>query len=188
MVIPELRPIWTPAGILQRSRRLLRQPGDIVFTLRIGLFVWRLPRLLQRQPLPDLLNDLRNASRPAARDIDTGLERIIRLRKPWLRKRRLGSHNTCYVRALSLYRFLDAGDHDFRIYFVAEPARTPGERLRGHAWVTVDNRILEEPERLRDEGLTHEVYSHPAPASDPDRDIQTNTATGAKTNAGIRTR
>lgn len=166
MVMPELRPIWTPIGIYQRTRRLLRQPGDIVFTLRIGLFVWRLPHLLQRHPLPELLDTLRAGGRPAAADIDTGLERIIRLRKPWLRKRRFGSHNTCYVRALSLYRFLDAGDHDFRIQFVAEPARTPDERLRGHAWVTVDDRILEEPERLRAEGLTHEVYSHPAPPAD----------------------
>ena len=179
---PQLRPIWTPVGLLQRSRRLLRQPGDVLFTLRIGLFVWRLPRMLQSRPLPELLDRLRAGRRPAAPDVDTGLERIIRLRKPWLRKRRLGSHNTCYVRALSLYRFLDAGDHDLRIHFVAEPARVPDERRRGHAWVTVDNRILEDPEHLREEGLTHEVYSHPEPKTSP------MTANGAKTHAGVRTR
>jgi hypothetical protein len=154
MVRPALAPIWSPTGMLQRARRLRRQPGDILLTLRIGLFIWRLPHQLRRHPLPHLLDAIRAANRPAAPDIVTGMERIIRLRTPWLRQKRFGSHNTCYVRALSLYRFLDAGDHDFRIDFVVEPARTPDERLRGHAWVTVDNQILEEPERLRTEGLT----------------------------------
>jgi len=147
--------------MLQRARRLLRQPGDIILTLRIGLFIWRLPHQLSRHPLPNLLDAIRAGSRPAAPDVATGVERIIRLRTPWLRNYRFGTHNTCYIRALSLYRFLDAGDRDIRIDFVAEPARTPDDRLRGHAWVTVDDKILEEPERLRAEGLTHEVYSHP---------------------------
>lgn len=188
MVRPALAPIWTPTGLLQRARRLLRQPGDMIFTLRIGLFVWRLPHQLRRHPLPDLLAAMRAAKRPAAPDIATGVERIIRLRTPWLRRRRFGSHNTCYVRALSLYRFLDAGDRDFRIHFVVEPARSPAVRIRGHAWVTVDNQILEEPERLRAEGLTHEVYSHPARVRDPDSSRETVTVTGTRTDAGIRSR
>lgn len=188
MVTPELAPIWSPIGILQRARRLLHQPGDIILTLRIGLFIWRLPHQLRRHPLPDLLDAVRAGSRPAAPDIETGVERIIRLRTPWLRQYRFGSHNTCYVRALSLYRFLDAGDHDFRINFVVEPARKPDERIRGHAWVTVDNRIIEEPERLMTEGLTHEVYSHPARMGEPDRNRETATVTGTRTNAGIRSR
>ena len=125
-----------------------------------------------------------------AADIAAGMERILRLRTPWLRRYRFGSHNTCYVRALSLYRFLDAGDHDFRIHFVVEPARSTEERLRGHAWVTVDNRILEEPERLRAEGLTREVYNHPprsGDGSDTGDAAQTTTA-GRQTSADIRRR
>jgi hypothetical protein len=192
MVKPALAPIWSPIGLLQRARRLLHQPGDIVLTLRIGLFVWRLPHQLRRRALPRLLDDMRAARRPAAPDIASGMERIIRLRTPWLRRHRFGSHNTCYVRALSLYRFLDAGNQDFRIHFVVEPARMPNERLRGHAWVTVDGRILEEPERLRAEGLTHEVYSHPArmhePESNWETDTQTATVAGTGTNAGFRGR
>ena len=133
MVKSRAAPIWSPIGMLQRARRLLHQPGDIVLTLRIGLFIWRLPHRLRCQPLPRLLDQLRAARRPGAPDITTGVERIIRLRTPWLRRHRFGSHNTCYVRALSLYRFLDAGNHDFRIYFVVEPAQTPNDRLRGHA-------------------------------------------------------
>jgi len=118
MVRPALAPIWSPIGMLQRARRLLRQPGDVILTLRIGMFIWRLPHQLRHHPLPDLLDAVRAGSRPHVSDIATGMERIIRLRTPWLRQHRLGSHNTCYVRALSLYRFLDAGDHDFRIHFV----------------------------------------------------------------------
>ena len=187
MVRPELAPIWSPIGMLQRARRLLRQPSDIILTLRIGLFIWRLPHQLRRHPLPRLLDAVRAGSRPDASDIATGIERIIRLRTPWLVQHRFGSHNTCYVRALSLYRFLDAGDHDFRIHFVVEPARSPDDRIRGHAWVTVDNQILEEPGRLRAEGLTHEVYSHPALFCGLDRNRET-TTNRILTNAGVRDR
>lgn len=178
MVRSGLAPIWSPIGIFQRAQRLLRQPGDIILTLRIGLFIWRLPHRLQRHALPELLDAIRAGKRPYAKDIATGIERIIRLRRPWLVRHRFGSHNTCYTRALSLYRFLDAGDHDFRIHFVVEPARSPGERIRGHAWVTLDNQVLEEPGRLRAEGLTHEVYSHPERSHGPGQHIETATITG----------
>jgi hypothetical protein len=178
--------------MLQRTRRLLRQPGDLVLMLRIGWFIWRLPHRLRRQPLPPLLDGIRAASRPSAPDITIGVERIIRLRTPWLRRHRFGTHNTCYVRALSLYRFLDAGDHDFRIHFVVEPARTPDARIRGHAWVTVENSIIEEPERLRAAGLTHEVYSHPERTDDAGADRATTAqiagVTQEQTSAGIRSR
>lgn len=192
MVRPALAPIWSPAGLLQRARRLLRQPGDIGLTLRIGWFVWRLPHRLRKEPLPQLLDAIRAAGRPPAADVASGLERIIRLRTPWLRRYRFGTHNTCYVRALSLYRFLDAGERDLRIHFVVEPARTPGERIRGHAWITVDNQIIEEPERLRAEGRTHEVYSHPPRSPDYDGAPLGPAATAAvteeHTDAGVRTR
>lgn len=176
MVRPALAPLWSPTGMLQRVRRLVRQPGDIILTLRIGLFIWRLPHQLRAHPLPDLLDLIRAGKRPAAPDIATGMERIIRLRTPWLRQYRFGTHNTCYVRALTLYRFLDAGGgHDFRINFVVEPARKADERIRGHAWVTVDNQILEEPERLMASGLIHEVYSHPPRMNDPNREKMSTT-------------
>lgn len=192
MVRSALAPIWSPTGMLQRARRLLRRPDDIILTLRIGWFIWRLPHRLRKQPLPRLLDALRAARQPAAPDVASGLERIIRLRTPWLRRYRLGTHNTCYVRALSLYRFLDAGNHDLRIHFVVEPARTPHARIRGHAWVTVDNQIIEEPERLRAEGRTREVYSHPAriqaAGSDPASSAQAASVAEEQQDAGIGTR
>ena len=178
--------------MLQRARRLLHRPGDILLTLRIGWFIWRLPHRLRKQPLPRLLDALRAARRPAAPDVASGLERIIRLRTPWLRRYRFGTHNTCYVRALSLYRFLDAGNHDLRIHFVVEPARTPEARLRGHAWVTVDNQIIEEPERLRAGGRTREVYSHPVRIQDGGSNavppVQAATVAREQQDAGIGTR
>jgi hypothetical protein len=188
MVRSALAPIWSPVGIFQRARRLLRQPGDIILTIRIGLFIWRLPHRLRRHPLPELLNAIRAGKRPYAQNIAIGMERIIRLRTPWLVRHRFGSHNTCYTRALSLYRFLDAGNQDLRIHFVVEPARSPGERIRGHAWVTVDDQVLEEPGRLRAEGLTHEVYSHPERSRAPGQRMETDTITGIQTDAGVRSR
>lgn len=163
-------------GIWQRLRRRLHRPGDVILSLHIGLFIWLLPRRLRKQSLPRLLDTIRTAPRPAATDIATDVEQIIRLRTPWLRRHRFGSHNTCYVRALCLYRFLDPGEHNMRIHLVVEPPRAPGERMRGHAWVTVDNQIIEEPQRLMDEGLTREVYSHPLHARPREADEKAATA------------
>jgi hypothetical protein len=110
--------------------------------LRLGYFVWRTPSVLQVVHLSRLLESYRTRSRPPARSLTASVERLSRLSWPWLRLSWFRDRDTCYLRALLLYRFLDAGDADLRIHFVVEPARAPADRLRGHAWVTVDGQAL----------------------------------------------
>jgi hypothetical protein len=57
----------------------------------------------------------------------------------------LRSRDTCYVRALTLYRFLDPGTHDVQLRVGVEWHDRPGGVLRGHAWVTLDGQVLEGP-------------------------------------------
>lgn len=59
---------------------------------------------------------------------------------PLLRRR-----NTCYVRALTLYRFIHPGKGNLKIHFGVEPKIPPNDRLRGHAWVTIDGILVEAP-------------------------------------------
>ena len=155
-----LAPKWSPLGIWQRARVLIRQPGDIALALRIGMFFWTAALDLERRDLPAFLDRLRRSPRPAARNLQSSVERITRLRQPWVRLALFRGRDTCYTRALVLYRFLDAGPHRMRIHFGVEPGMDPKDRLRGHAWVTTDGEIVEAPDPVR-EGRVREIYVHP---------------------------
>lgn len=125
------------------ARRALRHPGDVLFAARIGWFIWRCPAGIERNDLAAFLAGLQQGARPAAADVEASRRRIVELRDAWLRLRPLRTHNTCYVRAFTLYRFVDAPGHDVAIHFGVEARRR--ERLHGHAWVTVDGTLLEGP-------------------------------------------
>ncbi len=160
--VPALAPRDTLRGLLQRMHRTFLVPGDVVLALQIGWFLHRLPRRMARTALPQLLDQLRQSRRPGY----CPLERVLRLRGPWL-SRVLPSHNTCYVRALCVYRFLTPGlGRIMRVHFGVEPGVDPGDRLRGHAWVTVDGELLEAPEPVV-AGRVKEIYSHPNAGENP---------------------
>lgn len=153
----------TPRSMLHFLKiltRTIKQFDDIPLALSIGYFVWAISRRLDRADLPILLHHIKCSPRPRARDPYSGLERISRLRQPWLWLPILRAHNTCYVRAMTLYRFLDSENVDLQIHFGVEPPRQPNDRVRGHAWVTVDGKVLEEIEVL--ERQVHEIYVYPS--------------------------
>jgi hypothetical protein len=66
----------------------------------------------------------------------------------------LRARDTCYLRAFTLYRFLEAGEAPVGIHFGIERPRQGGDRLRGHAWVTVDGQLLEGPEAVAAGAIT----------------------------------
>ncbi len=134
---------WTPLGLWQRVHQMIKQPADVILFWRIGWFLWRAPSWLDRSSLPSLLEKFRSAKRPPSIDPQTGIDRIERLSKPWLRRSFFRARNTCYLRSLMMFRYLDARDHDLRINFVVEPALIAGDRLKGHAWVTIDGNIIQ---------------------------------------------
>ena len=111
--------------------------------LEMGLFIWRLALPMERQGLAEFLGEMARARRSRCRDVASGVARIARLRRRWLRWPGLRSRNTCYTRALVLFRFLDPGTGLLRIHLGTEPPRAPGENVHGHAWVSLDGRVLE---------------------------------------------
>lgn len=145
---------------VQLLRVTIRRTDDIPLALQIGFFILMLPHKLARSDLPRFLDKIRNSPRPTGSDTRSDLERISRLRNPWLWLPVLGARDTCYVRAMTLYRFLDLRKRDLRIHFGIEPGRNLEDRLRGHAWVTVDGEVLEEPIHIL-AGRLHEIYFHP---------------------------
>jgi hypothetical protein len=155
-----VRHLPKPSDVLRFVQVLqgtIKRPEDIPLALQIGVFILALPHKLSRSDLPRLMDEIRYSPRPKG---SVDLERISRLRRPWLWLPILNARNTCYVRAMTLYRFLDPREGDLRIHFAVEPGRNPEDRLRGHAWVTVDGEVLEEPVHVL-AGRLREIYVHP---------------------------
>ncbi len=147
-------------GLFRRIRSVFKTPEDIWLACRIGFFIFWLPHAMQKSDLPSLLKKIRSARSPAMNDLAEGVARIVRLRQPWFRLFALRARNTCYVRALTLYRFLDIPGSDMKIHLGVEPPRIPGEHTRGHAWVTVGGRMLEPPDPVL-AGRVKELYVYP---------------------------
>jgi len=143
---------------LARSARVLaqavRSPGDAL--LEIGAFIVWLPANVRRSDVPAFFRKMKVAPRPKARKIEHSYDRIARLRDACLSMPRLWRRDTCYIRAFTLYRFLDPGEHRVRVHFGIEQPQSKNERLRGHAWVSIDGRVFEAPEAVHD-GRIHEV-------------------------------
>ena len=146
-----------PRRLARAARRTFRRPADVWFALRIGWFVWRAPIDLARNDLWSFVDRLRGARRPRASDPAASYERVARLRHPWLRLPGLRGRDTCYVRALTLYRFVDPGKDDLELHLAVEDGYDPGDRLHGHAWVSVDSVTFEDlpttARRLREVAL-----------------------------------
>jgi len=128
--------------------KTVRHIRDVPLALRLGWFVVRAPADLERRDVRAFLDRIRTARRLKASDVHESMQRIVRVRQAWLSLPVIRRRNTCYVRALALYRFLDGGGRHVGIHFGVEPPRVPGDRLRGHAWVTVDGEVIEGPPEI----------------------------------------
>jgi hypothetical protein len=118
----------------------------------MATFIASAPRLLADGDLRIVLKRLRTSGRvPRA-----SYGRIRRMRAMCLRFAPLANRNTCYVRALTLYRYLDAPDEAIGIHFGIERRESTHLRLHGHAWVTLDGHLLEGPQAVTD-GRIHEI-------------------------------
>jgi hypothetical protein len=147
---------WAADGLLSGIRRTFQDSGDVALAGRMGFFLLLIARRLDKMPLSELLKEMDENKGMTVR----GVERIARLRQAWLASPFLSARNTCYVRAMTLYRFLDSGSKVKRIHFGVEPGVSATDRLHGHAWVTLDSELLEAPEPVL-AGRVRELYAYP---------------------------
>jgi hypothetical protein len=123
-------------------------PRDIVLAIRIALFVRRLPDDLARRDVTTFLKGLRRMNAAAGRgrggDVHARARHLRRIAMAVLSLPRFWHWNTCYVRALIMYRFLAAADHDVVLHIGIEQ-RGAERALHGHAWLTLDDELLEAP-------------------------------------------
>ncbi len=114
--------------------------------LQVGVFIARLPANLDRQALDTLLCRLQTKPRARVDSRRRALRRLARLGRRWLRLPWLRQRNNCYVRAFVQYRFLDTGGEQIRYHIGVEPPRHAGDRLRGHAWVSIGGEEIDPPD------------------------------------------
>lgn len=120
--------------------------------LAVGHFILRAPARLARTELPVFL------ARVAAQPRDgSGFPRVARLTRCWLRLPLMRSRNTCYLRSIVLFRFVDPNGGDLCLHFGVDEPHDSGERLHGHAWVSLNGQALNPPDTLK-EGRLKEIY------------------------------
>lgn len=152
--------IWTPLAFLRACRRTFERPSDFVLALRVGWFLWVLPRRVARESVPVLLESLGSLSPRTPVSLWPRVARIARVRQAWLNRLAFGSRNTCYARAITMFHFLGArGDVCFHLGVEREVGG--GDRLHGHAWVTYRGELLEGPESVT-AGRVEELYVFPS--------------------------
>ena len=147
---------WLGGGML----RTFHQPGDFLLCARIGRFMWQVSDRLEQTSLPDFLAGLEHGGGLHGPDMAANTKRIARLRQAWLNLDRYASRNTCYIRALTLFRFLAPQSGSLHIHFGVNPGDNPGDRVHGHAWVSWNGRVLEAPEPVQ-RGVVEELYVYP---------------------------
>jgi len=126
--------------------------GGLPLWLSVGHFVLRAPARLARTELPAFL------ARIAAQPRDgSDFARVARLSRRWLRLFPFRARDTCYLRSLVLFRFIDAQGGDLCVHFGVDQPPAGEERLHGHAWISLNGEVLNGPATLA-EGSLREIY------------------------------
>ena len=126
--------------------------GGLPLWLAVGHFILRAPARMARMELPVFL------ARLAAQPRDgSDFSRVDRLTRRWLRLPVLRSRDTCYLRSLVLFRFVEANGSALCLHFGVDEPRDTDARLHGHAWVSLDGQALNPPGTLV-EGRLKEIY------------------------------
>ena len=122
--------------------------------LAVGHFILRIPARLARMGLPEYL--ARIAAEPRA---DADFPRIARILRRWLRQPGFRAANTCYIRSLIYFRFVNPHGRDLCLHFGVDQPSATDNRLHGHAWVSLDGVPWNAPASLR-AGKLREIYRY----------------------------
>ena len=120
--------------------------------LAVGHFILRAPARLARTDLQLFL--ARVAAQPRE---DVDLIRVARISRRWLRQPGLRPRNTCYLRSLVLFRFVNPHGHDLCLHFGVDEPTTADTRPHGHSWITLDGVAWNAPSSFA-EGRLREIY------------------------------
>ncbi len=139
-----------------RASSPLRMSGSgLPLWLAVGHFIARAPSRMARSELPAFLARVAGQPREEASDF----ARIHRLTRRWLRVPGFRARDTCYLRSLVFFRFMNPGAAELCLHFGVDERDAGGGRLHGHAWVSLDGRPVNPPATLS-EGRLREIYRY----------------------------
>jgi Transglutaminase-like superfamily len=128
-------------------------PGSrLPLWLAVGYFILRAPARLARTDLQMFLARVAAQPRAAADFV-----RVARISRRWLRQPGLRARNTCYLRSLVLFRFVNPRNGDLCLHFGVDEPRTPAERPHGHSWISLEGVPWNAPASFA-EGRLREIY------------------------------
>jgi hypothetical protein len=131
----------------------LPMPGNnLPLWLAVGHFILRAPARLARTDLQLFLARVAAQPREAADFI-----RVARISRRWLRQPGLRPRNTCYLRSLVLFRFVNPQNRDLCLHFGVDEPTAADTRQHGHAWITLDGIPWNAPSSFA-EGRLREIY------------------------------
>jgi hypothetical protein len=122
-----------------RWKQVVGGPRDVPLFLAIGWFILTSRFRLSRRDVRAFVRALRTGRRPLGSQ-----QTVMRMCSYWL-WRAFRNCNTCYMRSITLYRFLDAPSSRLGLHMGIEQRANPAERLRSHAWVTLDGSVIYGP-------------------------------------------
>lgn len=141
--------------MVSRFNHLVGSWRHVPLFVSIGWFVFTATTRLREQNVRAFVRGLRAGTRPLGTQ-----QTVLRMCSYWLWRAFRGS-DTCYMRSITLYRFLDVPSERLRLHMGIEHRTDPAERLRSHAWVTLDGEVIYGPP-VAFEGRVREIAFEPA--------------------------
>ena len=133
---------------------MMTRGSGLPLWLAVGYFILRAPVQLARSELPLFL--ARVAAQPRE---DADFVRVARISRRWLRQPGLRGRNTCYLRSLVLFRFVNPRGRDLCLHFGVDEPTATDHRQHGHSWITLDGVPWNAPSTMA-EGRLHEIYRY----------------------------
>lgn len=139
---------------LPRTINRLKDPRDLWLFLQIFALLVRLPGLIKRMNLPELLKHLDPGIHPVPRDNDK-LLKTVGFADTLLRYRYFQKYGKCLMRSLLLFRFLRQQGWPVDIHFgvrkeaaAADPGGISPDHMSitGHSWLVLDGEAFLEGE------------------------------------------
>lgn len=147
-----------------KAAKRLRHPADVKLFLQILATLLLLPGRIRRMSLPELLAEIDSGVSPVRGD-EAFMLRTVKITDLLLRFRLLLRYGKCFLRSLTLFKFLRRQGWPVEIHFGVRKTGEADGSITGHSWLVLDGERFMEPEG---EEIYTTTYSFPSTGDDDD--------------------
>lgn len=143
---------------LLKAANRLRYPADVKLFLQILVAILLLPGKIRRNSLPELLQRIDSGVGSGPRD-EAVMVRTVKIVDLLLSYRPLLRYGKCFLRSLTLFRFLRLQGWPVTICFGVRRSEEDESQLTGHSWLALEGQPFLEAESIENYAIT---YVYPA--------------------------